>query len=517
MKIKVNNAHGAFLLSVVGFGVSGCVAVNATTDIQRASSLTQAKTGFSPDWSKGWDEDCPNWAAGEVLTQEQALQYALRNNRELRAEIETIGQAQADFVQAGLLQNPVLTFATKFPSGGGRAMFEGGLIPFQGIRDLWLIPIRKEAASAALHKTLLRVVDQSISISARVKVLYVKTQHLQRSIELTREHVAIAEQTVQLIQSRHAAGQTSQIEVNMERIRGLRLRADLRTMQAEQKRLQHELLMMMGFAGASISWSVTPIHESQSMVVALPDANELVSAALIDRLDLCSARWDVWQAGRELAIARGEAWPAFDVSIVFEREGAPQSQNPSFAAMGANAAVAEALGGGADMPTPEPFGPKPRDTKWMVGPMLDLEIPLFDQNQAQIAKAAHEMRRRLALQSALEQSVIQKVHDLKISYDQAGEQVTLFRSEILPEVDANLELIKQSYRTGADVFTNYLRAQEDLIGTRQNALAFLRDAAINRAELEREVGGRIPDAVEAMIKEQLEAPAPPPSQVEVTP
>lgn len=132
----------------------------------------------------------------------------------------------------------------------------------------------------------------------------------------------------------------------------------------------------------------------------------------------------------------------------------------------------------------------------MVGPMVDLEIPIFDQNQAQIVKATHELRRRYALHMALEQRVAQKVREFKLLHHQANEQVMLFRNEIIPDVAANLELIQQAYRTGGDVFTNYLRAQEDLIGTRLAALAFLRDAAIHRVELEREVGGRLPDASE---------------------
>lgn len=489
--------------------VAGCVAVQSAPQVEEAMSLTHAQTGITPQWTRGWDDIAPAWTEGEVLSQEQAVEYALRNNRELRAEVETIGQAQADLVQAGLLQNPMLTLATKFPSGGGRALFEGGLIPFQGIRDLWLIPIKKDAANAMLQESLQRVADMAVAVTAQVKVLYAKIQHLQRAIELTRENLAITEHTVQLIQSRHAAGQTSQIDVNTERIRRMRLQSDLLAMQAEHKRFQHELLMLMGFADSPLIWAVTPIHESQTEFASLPDEDILVESALNERLDLCSARWNVWAAGKELAIARGEAWPAFDVSISFEREAAPRSQNQSFAATAGNAAFNSLTGGEPDMADVEPFGPKPRDPKWMVGPMIDLEIPIFDQNQAQIARAAHELRRRLALQSALQQRVIQKVREFKVMYDQANDQVRLFRTEIIPEVDANLELIQQSYRTGADVFTVYLRAQEDLIVTRQSALGFLRDAAINRAELEREVGGRLPSAVEEMIRDETRLPVGP--------
>jgi outer membrane protein TolC len=144
--------------------------------------------------------------------------------------------------------------------------------------------------------------------------------------------------------------------------------------------------------------------------------------------------------------------------------------------------------------------------------MLDLEIPIWDQNQAQIVKAAHEVRRRYALHSAIEQRVAQKVREIKLMHDQANEQVKLFRDAIIPEVDANLILIQQSYRAGADVFTDYLRSQEDLIGP-LSVLAFVRDASIGRAELEREVGGRLPTVGQA---EPLNSPGQPESAIPET-
>ncbi len=487
--------------ALCGFCIAmpACVQVNSTGQIQEAMSLTQEHTGASANWTAQWDETAPAWEAGAILTMDQAVEYTLRNQRELRAEMETIGKAQADLVQAGLLQNPVLTLGAMVPSGGGRAKLDGSLIPVQGLRDLWLIPVRKEAANAALQETILRVADLAVSTAAQAKTLYARIQHAQRAIELTRENLGIVDQTVNLIQSRHAAGRTTQIEVNTERIRRLRLQSDLLALEAQQRRLKRELLMTMGFADSSDSWAVAPIHELEGSLVEVPSDEMLLAQAFDQRLDVCAARWTVWAAGRELALARGEAWPAFDFSIAFERDAAPRSQNPSVAAQAGNALVGGLTGGGPEPPGIEPFGPKPRDVKWMVGPMMDLEIPIFDQNQAQIIKAAHELRRRYALHSALEQRMAQKVREFKLMHDQANEQVKLYREAIIPEVEANLVLIQQSYRAGADVFTDYLRSQEDLISARLSALAFFRDASINRAELEREVGGRLPsiDAADA--------------------
>ena len=139
-----------------------------------------------------------------------------------------------------------------------------------------------------------------------------------------------------------------------------------------------------------------------------------------------------------------------------------------------------------------PFSPKPREVKYTTGPMIEMEIPIFDRNQAQIAKAIHEYNETLATYEARWQKIVWTVRETRVTYDQACEQVRFFRAAIIPEVERNLRLVQQSFRSGQDDFTIYLQVQEDLIMNRIKVLEFLRDVNVNRAELERQVGGRLP-------------------------
>jgi len=138
-----------------------------------------------------------------------------------------------------------------------------------------------------------------------------------------------------------------------------------------------------------------------------------------------------------------------------------------------------------------PFGPKPREVDWTIGPMIDFELPIFDRNQAQVARAFHEFRQRWAEYSGLWQTVAADVRETKVMYDQAYRQVGFFRESILPEVQRNLEVVRQSYSAGREEITIFLQIQEDQIMTRLTALGFLRDLLLNRAELERRVGGKL--------------------------
>jgi outer membrane protein TolC len=74
---------------------------------------------------------------------------------------------------------------------------------------------------------------------------------------------------------------------------------------------------------------------------------------------------------------------------------------------------------------------------------------------------------------------------------QAYEQVRFYRESILPAVERNLSVARQAFIAGQEDLTIYLQVQEDLIMTRLKILEFLRDYLVGRAELERQVGGRL--------------------------
>jgi cobalt-zinc-cadmium efflux system outer membrane protein len=151
---------------------------------------------------------------------------------------------------------------------------------------------------------------------------------------------------------------------------------------------------------------------------------------------------------------------------------------------------------GPMVPELMPWQPKMREVKWTLGPALDLELPIFDQNQAQVAKALHEYNQRLAEYDQRAQQVIRGVRQALVRCRQARDQVELYRGTILDEVRRNLDLARQTYTAGQEDLTILLETQEDVIMTRMKTLEYLRDALLSRAELEREVGGRL-DALPA--------------------
>jgi len=495
LKVRFGLTFGSWGAVILALG--GCATITPEAKIKESITLVEKATGQRPDWLAPWDDLPPPWDGQSVLGVDEAVALALRNNRELRADLETIGQANADLVQAGLLTNPRLNFMIMFPDGGGRSMLRSSGFPMQALQELWLIPARQDEATAALQQAVLRVADRAVDTAAEVKRLYAHIQYAQRAVELLRANMEIVEQSRRLIQTQQATGKATLVEVNVALIRYLRLQSELLAMEAEYRTLKRQLLNQMGFATATDTWTVTAIHELEDKVEPPSTEQALMALAEAHRLDLRAAEWTLQAAEHRIALKRREAWPEVTVGLSFERAAAPRSQNPSVAGQIGNAA-AQTLQGSPPAPGPIlPFAPKPREMDWMVGPMIDLELPIFDQNQAQVAKAIHEYQQRWAEYDARSQAIATRVRETAVMYQQAYEQVRFFREAILPEVERNLEVVRESYRAGREEVTIFLQIQEDVIMTRLSALAFLRDLLLNHAELERQVGGRFaPEVVE---------------------
>lgn len=468
----------------------GCTSVDARPEVDRSADLVEQRLGIRPAWHAPW-EGPPAWDAQSVLELNTAIAMALQNNRELRAELEMIAQANAELVQAGLLTNPSINFMMMFVSGGGRTMLRSSGFPAQALQDLWLIPSRKQAAQHELQQAVLRVADRAVDLATRIRKLHARIQFAHEAVTLARESTALAEQAVRLLQTRYTAGRATQVELNLTELRVMRLRSDLLAEQAELRTLKREMLMLLGLAGAGDEWQTPPLGAA-----ALPpipsDEAALLARAADERLDLQAADWRVAAAAERLHMERLAALPETKLGFTFERAPARRASVNRLGARVANAAAQGLVNGiEGSMPpgTLMPIVDEPRELKWTAGPMLDIELPIFDQNQAQIAKAASEYRQRAAELEARVQEAIAAVRQALLAARSADEQARLYRDEILPAVRRNIDVAQESYAAGRESLAVFLQAQEDLILARRRELEFKRDALIWRAELVRQIGG----------------------------
>lgn len=484
-RLNAGNALAALSLVLL----SSCGRVDHTQDLQQASDAFGRATEVKTRWSPAIDLAPLHPVNGDIVTLEQALDLALSNNRSLRADLEVIAQAKADLVQAGLFSNPVLSLAGMFPEGGGRVDLSFGLS--KDFADLWLIPTRKRSAQAMLQQRVLFVADTAVALVNEVRANYYTLQFQSHAIELQEQNLRVLRDVIELTQARLKAGEASQLDLYLTRGRLLETELELLQIRADHQVTRQTLLRLMGVADAREVWRTTPAETQFSGL----SANEvaLVEAALQQRLDAQAARWEVESALADFQQQKLRVIPNLNIGLGGERfENRALPGRKIFA----DTARASVAAGQLTAPEIESRGQRDLERRQIIdlvlGPTIEIPLPIFDQNLAQIAKAQSRARELAQRFEEVEQRVTEGVRSALTRRRLAEDQVRLFQTSLLPVQEASLELARKVYQSGRESIVAVLLAQEALIRTRLNFAASARDLAIATANLERELSGRIP-------------------------
>jgi len=451
--------------------VIGCVSVDPTMDYELARQNVARATGHESMYLPG-QRDAVNDRVESLLsnglTAEQAVQVALLNNPDLQAAWMNLGMARADFVQAGLLSNPSLGGSLRFPSGGGLANLE--LAIAQNIADLWRIPARQRTDQAVIEREILRFARQAADLTADTQVAYYRTVGATELQEVAKENLAIAEQLLELAIGRQSAGAGAELEVNLSRSTVLEARLAVesaRLAAAEQKRTLAKLL------------GISSDPETLVLVEKLPDLRDfrlqvdrVIEHAQQTRLDVRAADLAVTQAESELKAEYLEVWPTLELGVDMERGERKSGQDE-----------------GAD------FG---------IGPGWNLELPIFDQNQAQIAKAGYALEQARKQLESLRRSATLEVRGACDRLTTAWSIAGLYRDQFIPLASKNLELSRDSYNAGRASFLAVLEAQRFYLDTRRRSIEALQAAAGAIPELERVTASPIAELLNSLAGSSAE-------------
>lgn len=472
--------------------LASCGRVDHTAELQQASSAFGKATGVDTAWAGDATLRSLQPRPDKVLPLEQALELALTNNRSLRADLEVIAQAKADFVQAGLFSNPVLSFAGMLPEGGGRADLTFGLS--KDIADLWLIPTRKRAAQAMLQQRILSVADTAVALVSEVRTNYATLQYQWQAIDLQQQSLRLLQDVIELTQARLKAGEASQLDLYLTRGRLLETELDLVQLRADYELTRQTLLRLMGVANARDVWRPTPLESRFNVLTT--DEVAMVNTAIQQRLDVQAAHWDLEASLAEFQQQTLRVIPSLNFGGGGERYERRALTGRHIPADTARASIAA---GQLTAPEIQSRAQRDRERRQIIdlvlGPTIEVPLPIFDQNRAQIAKAQSRTRELLQRYEEVEQRVIEGVRSALTRRRLAEDRVRLFQESLLPVQEAGLELARKAYQTGRESILTVLLAQEALIRTRVNYSASIRDLSMATASLERELSGRISDAI----------------------
>jgi len=472
--------------------LASCTRIEHGPELRQADAAMERSTGLRTQWASHPELQELQPDASGTVSLEQVVNLALVNNRSLRADVAVIGQAKADLVQAGLLSNPMLSVMFGFPDAGGLANFTFGLS--KDFADLWLIPSRKRAAQAMLQQRVLSFTDTAIALATEAKTNYYNLQYLSLATELEQENLRILQEATDIAQARLRAGETSQLDVNLLRARYLEADLDLLQFRSDYRVTQRTLLRLTGVARAPDDWRPQPLSLDTPFTPASRDESMFVEAALLQRLDVQAARWELESALADFEQQRLRVIQNLGIGISGERPARRAMSGRNILADTARASVAS---GRLMAPEIEAVrqrrSERNREMDLMLGPSLDVPLPIFDQNQAQIAKAQFRAQERRQRYEEIEQRVVEGVRAALTQRRLAEDRARILQESLVPLQVNNLRLAEAAYQAGRESILTVLLAQGELIRTRLAHAAAVRDLAVSAANLERQLAGRVPE------------------------
>ena len=465
---------------------AGCSTVNPRHDYDRTAKHIERATGqaafYRPDDEKIARRKVEALLQGG-LTVEEAVQVCLLNNPSLQAKFLDIGMARADVVQAGLFSNPSLGLALRLPAGGGLANIDAGIA--QNIADLWQIPPRKRAAERSLEQTILEIAREAADLTADAKSAYYSTVSARKLYEITQENLVIAKELLDLAITRQKAGAGNVLDVNLSRSLVAEGELALESTRLTASDAARALATLLGLTSeADLLVLLDPLPEAPQQPLG---AEALIALARQWRLDLRAAEQAVEAAEAGLQEQYRLIFPEFQVGVAFERA---QRQRQSGRKLLADTARSSIANGALTAPEIQPRSERKRNkrTDFIIGPSIGLELPIFDQNQAQIAKAKFAYTQAVKALEALDRAATQEIRSALDRARTAWRMVRLYQDRFIPLAQSNLDLSREAYQAGRASFLSVLEAQRFFLDSRSRYVEAAERAAITIPTLERTIG-----------------------------
>jgi len=449
-----------FALAVTPALLAGCTTISPKPGFDTVSELVSARSPGRAVISHPDTADDPAAAQrvrellAEELSLDSAIEIALLDNRALQAVYAQLGIAQADLVQAGLLQNPILSADVRFPTAQGAAIgAAAGLV--QEFISMLQIPLKKRVAAAAFDEATLTASAAVIDLVVDVKRAFYRLQGAEQLLELRRSVADATALSADVARRQHDAGNVTDLDLANESALAEQARADLARVETEVADDREELTALMGLWGSDATWRIASHLPELPSDDAEPEALE--ELAVSQRLDLAAARQRIRTLLLARDLTRAYRWlPSAALGVVSERE----------------------VDNGV----------------WSVGPSVELPIPIFDQGQATLARQSAELEQRRNEHAALEVTVRSQVRRARTRMDQSRRLAERYRTTLLPLRSRIIQQTQLEYNAMLTGVFQLLLAKRDEIDAGASYIEALRDYWLARTELESAVGSDLVDA-----------------------
>ena len=388
----------------------------------------------------------------EELTPARAVQIALVGSAAIQATLERLGVAQADAIQAGLLKNPTIGVHPGLPIGSPSWTGVAWEVSFaMELLDVLVLPLRKKLAKLELERARLTVAADLWVVVTDVRTAYYEALAAQQRLGLQRTIAESAEVGAEFAARQEHGGALSELALATEQGSYAQTRLDLVRAERDAVSARERLVRQMGLW---VGHARMKLPAKLPMLPAVdPDVDALERLAITQRLDLRAAESEAALFERTVKMAKGTRF-----------------------------LTGLSIGGDAHR---EPEGRK------VIGPSVALELPIFDQGQARIAKLVAETRRARRQADALAVEIRSTVRERASALLAARSLSDYLVRVVMPLRERTVMLAQQQYNAMLLGLPQLLAAKQGEIAAWRDYLDSVRDYWVARAELERAVGGAL--------------------------
>ena len=376
------------------------------------------------------------------MNEDEAVSIALWNNAAFLATLAELGISRAQLLDAGLIPDP--QFSIFFPLGPKQLEFTG----FQAIDALWLRPIRVRAAELDLCRVADQMVQNGLDVIRDVRSAHADLVQAQRRAELMLEAQKLRHQIATLTRKRLDAGDISELETASVQVDYLQASAASQRASHDVSLARERLRVLLG-----LTLNSDEIKVVNASPVRVPDSDveALVAAALANRPDLRAAEIQIEAAGQRLGLARHQY---MQVDVILD----------------ANSRGTDGFEAG--------LGLRPT-------------IPIFNRNQGGIAIADANLQRAARRYVTVRDQIALELRMAHTQLLQASENLEVVRHQIMPSIEAAVELARKNFQGGGVAYFLVLQTTQQLIDSQIQEVEL--EGALRRAlaELERSIGHRL--------------------------
>jgi cobalt-zinc-cadmium efflux system outer membrane protein len=443
------SAARLFCIAIL-FAVAGCAFPTSRENLGAAAQLISKQTGAPLDWRRDEAADQQARVAVDALltdgvTLDEAVAVAFLASPEPQLALEQLEISRSQLVAASTLPNPAAVLGTREPGGHWAVFYPdrnitiGVLLNFM---TLLTLPDRHAVARRDLERASFQAASNITGFAARVAQAWLEYRAALRLEELRGLEMNVVQTATDNRQNASAANADAfDLGLALQRNELFTRQNSLARASIESATAREKLAQLLGIAGWRDNWQIS--GELPPMPAADLDAALLENAAVEKGLDVRAAATAVDVRLRMLAMQRRFRWlNQFDLGMFRDK-----------------------VSGGTAF----------------TGPNAVVEVPLFDQRQAQLLNADAELRsavRNLQLARLNARSEI-RIHAQEVrgaralleNYDRSiipnQQQIALARSREAGNQDDSLRLGQQLITLGLQaeqtgLLRDYWRARSAL-------------------------------------------------------